>query len=447
MSNWKSFTNLFQPRWRSPDPALRRQAAMALSACDPDSTEALQHLIQDNCAEVREVAIKRINDLTLLRAYLRGEADAGVRTAAAVRYRQLLVGDCEQRTVERELHLCADPTLAAYVAQKARRAEARRAAIRIIRDTNVLTEIALHDDDESNRLLAAQLIDDDSALAELARRARSFAPDVTASAEARLAELAGTQSTAEVAVATAEAAAVSDENYVAVTSAGPDFAAFSGRSYANPAAAAPRVAPAEEEAAKLCQIMESLARIGHLPDIQRRRRQLSARWRALATPPAAELGQRFRAANLRALGNREPGSGEPSRARRQLERLLSRESSSQSDLTSQRLEVARRNLNDLHHEHPDSAHARIALQRLYRKLPHYVCDAPPDQPGPHVTQRQRKRERERSPLGVINEYLRAAEEALDGGDPERAQWHIRAALSHSGAARFDESLPDAPSFN
>ncbi|WP_274600643.1 HEAT repeat domain-containing protein, partial [Halorhodospira neutriphila] len=125
MADWKRLAGLFTARWRHPDPAVRRRAAMGLRPTDPADAATLQSLAQDRAPQVREAAVKRLTDLPTLRGYLGKDPDQRVRTAAAVRYRQLLIGDTDTETVRRELERARDPTLLAHIAQQGRAPEVR----------------------------------------------------------------------------------------------------------------------------------------------------------------------------------------------------------------------------------------------------------------------------------------------------------------------------------
>ncbi|MCG5531246.1 HEAT repeat domain-containing protein [Halorhodospira halochloris] len=427
---------MFQPRWLSPDPEVRRQAAMKLSIQNPDRGMVLGRLIQDNSPQVREAAIKRVNDLDLLRAYLHGEADPRVRNAASVRYRQLLVGDCDATTLERELGLCNDPTIIAYVAQKARDPEARRHAIRRIEQPALLAEIALHDDEERNRCLAAQLIEDDKALSDLAQRAQSKGDEgCRATANCPQSEIETETDATATATADDDVAATPQ---VAVAEARPKGYHQQPDSLKS---SAPIAQPAENihkptsqagasnmpEA--LCRAMHGLASVSYLPNLQSRRRNLTARWHALPQPPEAALQRRFRQANIRALTKTVSTNSEASRARRELEKLTKEFNPQRGEPTSQRIAAARRNLDGLRGEDIDSAHARIALQRLYRQLPRYEPEQAQRQPSRNALGEQK------AILHRLNKHLIEAEKALANSDFVGLQGHIREALqiASSGA--------------
>ena len=391
MAHWKNLTSMFQPGWRSSDPAVRRKAAISLSAHDPDRSEALELLIQDNSPEVREVAIKRIDDLDLLRAYLHGEADARVRSAASVRYRQLLVGDSNAATVERELNLCGEPTVASHIAQKARDPAARRAAIHRLQDPSLLAEIALHDPEESNRLLATQLMDD-AATAE-------YQPAAVGTA------LAGQASPSNS----------TDRNGASAHVAEPQQGPAQVRRKPSTQPASANVPEA------LCRAMEGLASISCLPSLQRKRRELTARWCSVQPAPATDLQRRFRQAAVKALTKPICTNSEANRLRRDLEEMIEEFNLPKGEPSSQRIVATQRNMSQLHGEDLDSARAWITLQRLYRQLPR--CGT--SQLVPHQSHNRP------SSINIfaLNRYLKAAEAALDRKDLAKLHHNIRVALA------------------
>ncbi|MBK1730142.1 HEAT repeat domain-containing protein [Halorhodospira halophila] len=405
MSHWRTLSGLFGPRWRHPDPATRRRAAMDLDPDDPETAEALAALIDDPAPPVREAAAKRCRDLATLRRLRRHDPDASVRTAATVRYRQRLVGDVPPEAVATELRHCDDPTVAAHIAQQGRTPAVRRAALEHLDQAPVLQEVALHDDDPATRLYAVQQLSDPQTLRRLAERARSLAPDVADAAEHRLHAPAPT---------TPEADPETD------TTAEPEPAADPAPPCEDEAAA-----PSTGAAASLANAMTGLAEGGWWPGYHARRRALMARWRELEEPRPPALSERFRQATLAALMQQPRNhGGEATRTRLQLENLLA-ETRGEDDPASavgQRLEALSRSVAELTGDHPDEARARIHLQRLARRVPQI-------RPRRPVRAGVRPPHRPSAPhdLPALARSLADAEAAIAAGDLHR----VRAALGEA----------------
>ena len=396
MAHWRTLPGLFGPRWRHPDPATRRRAAMELDPAQPESAEALAALIEDPAPPVREAAAKRCHDLATLRRLRRDDPDASVRTAATVRYRQRLVADVPAEVVAAELSRCDDPPVAAHIAQQGRTPAVRRAALAQLEQAQVIVEVALHDDDPDTRLHAVEQLDDPKSLRALAERARGLAPEVAEAAERRL-HPPEPQPAAEV--GTARDDAVHTE--------------------APPATADEPAPPSTGAAASLANAMTGLAEGGWWPGFHARRRALMARWRELDEPRPPALSERFRQATQAALMQQPRNhGGDATRTRLQLEQLLT-EIEGQEDparAAGQRLEALSRSVAELAGDHPDEARARILLQRLGRRIPQLR----PRRPAGGAV-RPPRRAGDQCDLAAVARSLAEAEEAIAGGDLRRVR--------------------------
>ncbi|MBK5937236.1 hypothetical protein [Halorhodospira halophila] len=398
MAHWRTLSGLFGPRWRHPDPATRRRAAMDLDPNQPETAEALAALIDDPAPPVREAAAKRCSDLATLRRLRRDDPDASVRTAATVRYRQRLVGDAAPEAVTAELRHCDDPTVAAHIAQQGRTPAVRRAALAHLGQAPVLREVALHDDDPETRLHAVEQLSDPKILRDLAERARSLAPEVAEAAERRLNPPAPPTTEGHTATTETDAAPAADHD--------------------DPA-------PATGAAASLANAMTGLAEGGWWPGYHTRRRALMARWRELDEPWPPALSERFRQATQAALMQQPRNhGGDATRTRLQLEQLLT-EIEGQEDparAAGQRLEALSRSVAELAGDHPDEARARILLQRLGRRIPQLR----PRRPAGGAV-RPPRRAGDQCDLAAVARSLAEAEEAIAGGDLRR----VRQALAEA----------------
>lgn len=161
---------LRRPRLHDRDPARRRVAVARLAASDKAVGELAELVHHDPDAGVRAAAVKRLEDLALLRRCLEGDADALVRESARARYRQLLAGGRQPLAVRRaELERCPDGQILAHVARSGREEALRAAALARVAEPAVLEEAARHDPSARLRRQAVELLDDRAALTRLAR--------------------------------------------------------------------------------------------------------------------------------------------------------------------------------------------------------------------------------------------------------------------------------------
>ncbi len=419
MSGWKHLYGRLGPRWRHPDPATRRRAAMELTPDRPDYREALAALIDDAAPPVREAAIKRCSDLATLRAVRQDDPDASVRTAATVRYRQRLIGDETPERIAAELTRCDDPTLTAHVAQQGRTPALRRAAIDALTQPRVLMEVALHDDDAETRLYAVSRLRDPQALEQLCERARNLAPDVAEAAERHLRGGQEAPPAAEEATET-DPAVEADPAAEAAAQGSVAEAAEQAPPAAPAAGEAAEVVPAQPQAEALCQAMEALADGSWWPGCHARRRALMAAWRDLSPEPPEALAFRFREATMAALMQQSRGyGGDATRTCGAFEGLLAEADEAEGDPAAaigQRLEALTRELGGLTGDHIDEARARIHLQRLGRLVPQIrplrPASASGQQPAPSA------------PTAALARAVASAEAAIGAGELARAREHL-----------------------
>jgi hypothetical protein len=143
-----------RPDVHAPDPAARRSAIEARAV----GHNALRRLVtHDPDRGVRCAAVRRLQDLVMLRQICEAEGDEAVRDAARVRYRQLLAGgdtlDLDYRHAA--LRACSDAQIIAHVARSAREPSLRAAAVGLIDECGLLQEIHRHDPDADVRAAAA----------------------------------------------------------------------------------------------------------------------------------------------------------------------------------------------------------------------------------------------------------------------------------------------------
>jgi hypothetical protein len=163
--------DLFKPRddpeWKHPDPAVR---AAALRRLDDSEQELIASLAQtDPAAQVRKAALRKIKDTERLSALLAAEADEGVREEAAA----ILVGRASSSepspaACEAALAALQDPRHVAAVAKAAALEAVRRQALARLGDAKLLAQVARDAADAATRLQALERVQDPALVGSVA---------------------------------------------------------------------------------------------------------------------------------------------------------------------------------------------------------------------------------------------------------------------------------------
>ena len=180
--------HFFKPKWQHPDPAVRRQAVQALSSDDENTL--IQISREDDTPAVRRLALRRINDLAVMRTAASEDSDKEVREFAHTRLCQLLAGTRQESPplqVRMDfLSRQAQEDLLKFVALNGSETELRKFAQDRISRESVLRDIAINDTVVANRLAALQRITQTSVLEAVYRQTRKSDKQVSREARARL---------------------------------------------------------------------------------------------------------------------------------------------------------------------------------------------------------------------------------------------------------------------
>jgi exonuclease SbcC len=168
---------LFRPKWRHPDPEVRRAAVATLDPETASASEALAELARsDPDPGVRMQAVTRLRDLDLLMALASDEPDGAVKQRALERFRHCLCSAAEPgfdvTTRIETLKRCADPEMWVYVAVHGEQAEIRLAALGRVEDEAVLAELAVADPVATVRRAALDRLTSPAALERVAKASR-----------------------------------------------------------------------------------------------------------------------------------------------------------------------------------------------------------------------------------------------------------------------------------
>ncbi|WP_192035517.1 DUF349 domain-containing protein [Halomonas sp. YLGW01] len=168
-SGW--IRRLLSPRWQHPDAEKRREAAQRLDATRPEDHRRLETLARDPDARVRQSALSRLADPQALLAMLEDEASPELTT----RLTALLVGHDGDLSLAHRLALVerlSHPRLLNDIAMQGDNQQLRLTALARITDETALLDQACENGIAAVRRAAADRIDSESGLRELARRAR-----------------------------------------------------------------------------------------------------------------------------------------------------------------------------------------------------------------------------------------------------------------------------------
>ncbi len=183
-------TSLFnKPRWQSRNAAERRDA-VAHDAAPELVAQLARFAREDEDAQVRLAALRRLAEPALAQGMARDDADAEVRKQARLLWLDLLTGTHANAPGAGErlrlLRAQDDAELIERIATRASEPELRQAALTRIDKPALLFARALEDPDPAIRLVLVERIDDEKQLERLAERARKSDKAVNRRARERI---------------------------------------------------------------------------------------------------------------------------------------------------------------------------------------------------------------------------------------------------------------------
>lgn len=301
------FFDLFRPRWKHSDPAIRIDAVKSLTP--EDVIELGQVVRRDKDARVRRLALKKISDPALLEEVAEHDEDEALRRDAADKRSELLLSTALSDEDESEslsavaylssskalvdvvcrsafhavqqaaLERLRDDKLLADVVRKAKDSKLRKQALAAVRDEAVLADLASSDGPKELLLEALGRISAESQLRVVATRAKLKV--VRTAAEERLPQGAPAPKAAKP--ATSKSAAV----------------------HKTPAAS-PASDPSAAEREELCRKLEMAAKTDDFEDAESFLAGLRKRWAELPQLPSSHaVSKRFERASARYIERRE----------------------------------------------------------------------------------------------------------------------------------------------
>lgn len=167
-------SRFLKPKWQHTDPTARKQAVQGLENTDPTLIDLAR---QDPDPAVRRAALERLSDFSVLQHLAREDADLGIQTAAAARYRTLLAGqtDDSPALTERleQFRQDRDTDVVDYLLRHAVEPELRLAALERVDVESILAEIAQRDSHPEVRLAALERVHDPELIDQIARHSRN----------------------------------------------------------------------------------------------------------------------------------------------------------------------------------------------------------------------------------------------------------------------------------
>ena len=169
-------SNLFKPKWQHSDPAVRKQALLALTP-ESGSDNLRQMASADSSPEIRQLALKRLNDLDLFETAANADTDPDVRELAKKMVLQFLSGQHPSAPPLAarlaKIRSTQDAQLKEYVAKNADEAELRLAALIGISKESVAADLAINDTDLEVRRAALERVRSKATLERIARATKN----------------------------------------------------------------------------------------------------------------------------------------------------------------------------------------------------------------------------------------------------------------------------------
>jgi exonuclease SbcC len=239
------FSRFRRPKWKHPDPCVRREAVGSGSVPEEQLARVVH---EDQDPQVRRLAVVLLGQPRLLHELAIGDRDQDVRTRARERLVQLLIADpasppplVERLVIVKRLR---DPELAEQLALRAQDPDIRLAALVTVTDTETLCAIAVGDNLAAVRRAALDQVVEPWGWERVAREARGRDKQVARTARAYL-------------------------------------------------QAHRRILAQQEQASALCVAMEALAEAAPAAGTGARFRALVSRWERIEPAPAREAQERF----------------------------------------------------------------------------------------------------------------------------------------------------------
>jgi hypothetical protein len=300
------FLDLFRPRWKHSDPAVRIDAVKSLT---PEDVVELGHVVKrDKDARVRRLALKKISDPQLLEEVAEHDPDEALRRDAADKRSELLLsvalsGEDESASLAAVANLTSLRVLVDVIC-RAEFAAVQQAALERLRDDKLLGEVIKKCKDAKLRRQALLAIRDESALADLA--CSDGPKDLLLEALERIKDPGQLQQVASRAKLKLLRAEAEKRLPVGASVAKPEKSVVSKTAVHKAPAATPVVDAAAAEREELCRRLEAAAKTEDFEDADGFVSRLRKSWAELPTIPTSHpASKRFERAAARYLERRD----------------------------------------------------------------------------------------------------------------------------------------------
>ncbi|HFE36925.1 MAG TPA: DUF349 domain-containing protein, partial [Gammaproteobacteria bacterium] len=186
------FQNLFKPKWKHNDPAIRKQAILALDVAENQATltEIASH---DKNIDLRLLALKRITDFDYIIQSATSNTNDRVKELANKLIKQTLSGQLDSGLDEtqkiQKIQKIGNQKLIEYIAENGSTSKLRKSAIENISREALLGDLAISDKDSDIRMTAAQKLSQKSTLERVYRATKTKDKKVSRIAKERLDQL------------------------------------------------------------------------------------------------------------------------------------------------------------------------------------------------------------------------------------------------------------------
>jgi hypothetical protein len=279
-------TDLFKPKWKHSNVAVRTAAVKGLSA--DDLATLVQIVKNDSDESVRRLALRKIGSAEVLSELAEQNLDGELRDVALERASSLWLNDAlsdDADAARSALKRIVTESAIAEVAKRSGHAELRFQALKKLSDARTIAEVARQAKDDETKLAAVAAIDDDAALRGLAAGEHR---------EVALAALARIEDPEQLRIV-AKQAKIKAVRSRAEKRAQQLTSEPAARGAEEPSAEERR----EHQRAQLIRICEEMASVNPSvddPEVERKHDQLRARWAEIAKAlgdDAADVRKRF----------------------------------------------------------------------------------------------------------------------------------------------------------
>ena len=172
---YMSLLDLIRPQWKHSNPEVRASAVQNLG---PENQEIFATIIQNDASpKVRQIAVRKITSSSLLRSLLQ-DSDADIRQFVSLKVQEDIARSIRQHEgalteeIRSLLTELKSGQILEDVLRNARSSEVRLALVKQYGKPGLLSQVALRDPDEEVALAAAQLINRENLLQDVADHSR-----------------------------------------------------------------------------------------------------------------------------------------------------------------------------------------------------------------------------------------------------------------------------------